>query len=239
MRIIFIKWAEVLISLLLIISPFFVHASEKSGIRGERYCEIITSKALIHFTVYNTLGLNDCPENIWDKVTVAQVKKETRTSFAYLNGPHYWVTDGFRNHTLMNTTIQTINGLSMREAGSLTIKLTDLFKANAPYYKHEVQRQTTWLYGAGKPIYELIDANGDVFVMQSYSIQKAPLTKHSLSELGSKLKLPKGWIFKSGLLKKVEPVTSINNLAIVIRDNLDNTYQKASHDFLKNEENRA
>ena len=71
--------------------------------------------------------------------------------------------------------------------------------------------------------------------MQSYSIKKSEQTERSLAELGAKLKLPKGWVFKTGILKQTEPVEAINNLAIVIQDNLDNTYQKATHDFLKNE----
>jgi hypothetical protein len=36
--------------------------------------------------------------------------------------------------------------------------------------------------------------------------------------------------------KQIEPVEAVNNLAIIIQDNLDNTYQKATHDFLKNED---
>ena len=43
----------------------------------------------------------------------------------------------------------------MREAGLLSIKISDLFKASAPYYKHEVKRHTTWIYQPGKPIYEV------------------------------------------------------------------------------------
>ena len=225
--------------MLLMVAPTLVQAAEKSDMRGKRYCEIVVSKALTRYAVYNTLGLNDCPENMWDKVTIAQVKKETGASFVYLNGPRYWVIDGFKNSNLHNPTIQTINGLTMREAGLLSIKLADLFKASAPYYKHDVTRHTTWIYQSGKPIYELIDANGDVFVMQSYGIQKSPQTENSLSELGAKLKLPKDWVFKTGILKQIEPVEAINNRAIVIQDNLENTYQKASHDFLKKEKEAA
>jgi hypothetical protein len=218
--------------LILLVSPTFAQGAEKTHIRGGRYCEIILAKGLINFTVYNTWGLNDCPATRWDKVTSARVKKETGATFVYLNGPHYWVIDGFKNSNVVNPTIKTMNGLTMQEAGVLHIRLADLFKASARYYKHEVQRQTTWIYQAGKPIYELIDANGDVFVMQSYNLLKSPQTENSLSQLGTTLKLPKGWVFKTGILKKSETVQAINNLAIIVQDSFDNTYQKATHDFL-------
>jgi hypothetical protein len=230
-----------IISLLLFLSlvPIIAQATEQMSMRGNRYCEIILSQKITSYLIYNTLGLNDCPLNIWDKVTVAQVKQETGFSFVHLNGPRYWVIDGFNHSTQVNPVIKTISGLTMREAGILDIKWVDLLKSRFPYHQHQVKRQTTWFYAAGKPVYELIDANGEVFVMQSYSTQKAPQTEQSLTQLGTTLKLPKGWIFKTGTLRKAQSIQVIDNLAIVVQDNLENTYQKATHDLLKNEEKHA
>ncbi len=48
------------------------------GVRNARYCEIIpVVRSGLHLvaTVYNTLGLNDCPAAIWDKITEAEMKK--------------------------------------------------------------------------------------------------------------------------------------------------------------------
>ena len=42
------------------------------GVRDARYCEIIpVVRRGVHLlaTVYNTLGLNDCPSELWDKIT--------------------------------------------------------------------------------------------------------------------------------------------------------------------------
>lgn len=120
----------------------------------------------------------------------------------------------------------------MREAGILHLSLMDLFK-NKPYQSHVVHRKTTWVYQADKPVFELIDPNGQVFVMQSYSVQKYPQTMNTLTQLGAKLQLPKGWKFKTGVLNKPETIEAVNNKAVVVQDNFLNTYQKASHDFLK------
>ena len=48
------------------------------GVRNVRYCEIIpVVRSGFHLvaTVYNTLGLNDCPPAVWDKITEAAMKK--------------------------------------------------------------------------------------------------------------------------------------------------------------------
>lgn len=218
--------------LLLFILPLFAQA-ENSTMRGKQYCEIIVSKRVTNYVIYNTLGVNDCPTKMWSKVTESQVKKETGSSFVYLNGLRYWVIDGFSN-SAENAAKRTINGIPMQHAGQLYIKWTNLLKAKYPYYRHEIQRQTTWLYEAGKPVYELIDNHGDVYVMQSYSIRKKSQNQGSLAQLGSKLTLPSGWKFKTGILKQAEAIKSTNNVAIIVQDNFDNTYQKVSHDFLKN-----
>ena len=182
--------------------------------------------------MYNTLGLNDCPELIWKKVTVAGVKKESGADRVHLNGPRYWVIDGLKNSTLINPTTKTICGLQLREAGVLHIGLLDLLESKTSYHELKVARKTTWVYDASKPVYELISPAGKVFVMQSYSVQQAPQTEESLAQLATKLKLPQGWQFKTGILKKIELLQAINNQATVVQDNLLNTYQLATHDFL-------
>lgn len=121
----------------------------------------------------------------------------------------------------------------MREAGVLQLSALDLLKAKEPYQTHDVKRHTTWIYEKDKPIYELIDPKGNVFVMQSYSIQKSPQTESSLRALGKKLNLPSGWHFKTGVLKQSETLEAIHNVAVVVQDDLLNTYQKASVDFLR------
>ncbi len=221
-----------LLGTLLLFLPFYSHAVDRDHLRGNRYCEIIVPKKLTEYAVYNTWGLNDCPAKIWNQITVDCVKKEMDTTLARLNGPRYWVIDGFENTTLINPKTKTICGLMLREAGILNINLSELLKSKSHYKQRAVTRTTTWIYQANKPVYELIDPTGTVFVMQSYSVQQTPQTEASLSQLGTQLELPDGWQFKTGVLKKTELLKAINNQAIVIQDNFLNTYQMATHDFL-------
>ncbi|KTC82984.1 hypothetical protein [Legionella brunensis] len=213
--------------------PLLANAKQISGLRDSRYCEILLSKSRLSFAVYNTIGLNDCPASIWDKITVDSVKNETKASVVKLNGPRYWVIDGMTNSQLVNPEQKVICGLAMREAGVLQLSVSDLLTSSKPYKQHTVNRQTTWVYQSGKPVYELIDPQGQVFVMQSYSIEKKPQTEASLSNLNTQLKLPQGWQFRSGVLQKNQELKAINNKATVIQDDFLNTYQLATHDFLK------
>lgn len=216
----------------LLIAPILTQAGQLSHLRGQRYCEIILAKSLTTYAVYNTIGLNNCPQAIWDTMSIEKIKQETHARFVHLNGPRYWTMDGIDNSSLVNPTVKTINGLALREAGILHLSLLDMVTLGKPYKKHEVKRHTTWIYQAGKPVYELIDSENNVYVMQSYSIQKQFQTESSLAQLGEKLHLPNGWSFKTGALKQTENLTAINNLAIVVQDDYLNTYQKATHDFL-------
>lgn len=220
-------------SFILLLIPTLTQAVQKNHMRGTRYCEIILKKSLSNYAVYNSWGLNDCPEDIWSKITIEQIKKETGESFVHLNGPRYWVIDGLTNSSLVNPTKKVLGGLEMREAGVLHLNMLDLLRASSAYRQHTVERHTTWIYEANKPIYELIDPKGTIYVMQSYSIQKYPQTNSSLAQLGSKLTLPKGWQFKTGTLKKPQTLKAINDHAVVIQDDYSNTYQMATHDFLK------
>lgn len=65
-----------------------------ADMRGRRYCEILVSFAgstQVRVGVYNTFGLNDCPQALWDEVDPAQVQSETAATAVILNGPRYWV----------------------------------------------------------------------------------------------------------------------------------------------------
>ena len=67
-----------------------------AGIRDARYCEIIpVVRSGFHFlaTVYNTLGLNDCPAALWDKITEAEMKKQFGAVKVLLNVPRHFLMD--------------------------------------------------------------------------------------------------------------------------------------------------
>ncbi len=202
--------------------------AQEEGMRGLKNCEIIFAKAKLSLSVYSTIGLNDCPDSLWKNITPAKIKRETGSFFAYLNGSRYWVVDGYENHALVESYPKLMAGLPMREAGIVPLTLLDIINGAAPYRQHQVMLETTWLYKAGRSVYELIDPQGQTFVMLSYSVERRPLKESHLVGLGSQLSLPKGWQFKTLILNENLYLPAVNNSAVFIQDNLLNTYQRIS-----------
>lgn len=208
-------------------------AGSMHHLRGTRYCEILLSKSAFTFSVYNTIGLNDCPAKQWDKLSVDELKKSTQARQVHLNGPRYWVIDSLTHSKTVNATPRVLGGIPMREAGILHLSLFDVIAGHKAYHPITVDRETTWVFNAHKPVYELINPKGEVFVMQSFSTQKQVQTESSLATLGSRLHLPQGWQFHTGLIANDQFVTAIDHKAVVVQDDYQNTYQKATHDLLK------
>jgi hypothetical protein len=130
--------------------------------------------------------------------------------------------------TVLNPTVKNIGGLDMRQGGELDIPTMYVpsFKAGmTPYQVGQVKRNTVWIYNPNQPLYELIDPNGEIFIMQSISQIKAPTTPADLPKLGSELNLPQGWIYRQVIPKETVQVAAVNGVAHVTQDDLSNTYQ--------------
>ena len=103
-----------------------------------------------------------------------------------------------------------------------TVKIDD----TKNYVENFVSRDNVWVFDKGEEIYSIIDKDGNEYVMQSYSlIVDNTLKESDLSNLGSKLSLPDGWKFTSRVLD-AELLAPANGMAIVIKDDLANSYQK-------------
>ncbi len=94
-----------------------------------------------------------------------------------------------------------------------------------PYTEHKVSRRTRFTFDAGEAVYELISPSGDVWVMQSYSeIVDPTLRMADLQNLGSRLKQPAGWTFRTRILSAPLMVIATGE-ARIVQDDLENTYQ--------------
>lgn len=220
------------ISILAFSSSTEAFAGDMNDLRGKRYGEVLLGKGGLvvpdEFDVYNTIGLNDCPEELWSKLDAEKLKAETGAKAVRLNGPRYWTIDGLRNSVLVDKTKRTFGGIEMRQAGTLKLSIKDKLSIGKSYVEHQVARKTIWLFLAGKPVYQLISPDGSVYFMQSYSVQKEKQDPDSLVKLASQLKLPNGWKFRSQTLKKDFEVQAINGVAFVVQDDMENTYQKST-----------
>ena len=70
--------------------------AERDHLRDQRYCEIlvVTRHGLsATAAVYNTVGLNDCPETQWKALDPTELKAESKAYEIVMNGPRFFTMD--------------------------------------------------------------------------------------------------------------------------------------------------
>jgi hypothetical protein len=202
------------------------HAIE--GVRNVGYCELIPvvrRGAHLTATVYNTLGLNDCAPEIWDKIAAAAMRKRFGALKVVLNGPRHFVMDviAAAGDTAAGKTIEA-GGLSLTARATIDVTLSDLL--GKPYRERSIARDTRYVFKAGKPVFLLVRPDGARYAMQSYAqIVDKSLSYADLPTLGARLKLPAGWRFEV-MTPGSDLTLGAEGKATVVQDDLDNTYQK-------------
>lgn len=199
----------------------------RSNMHGARYGEIVLiTGGPFNFTgqVYNTIGMNNCPESQWKALNSKKLAKEFKAFSVLLNGPRYFLMD---EASLANPgKIVSFDGLQARLLAQVTIPLFSLLRGSNPYVENKVARTTVYVFKKGRTVYELISPKGATYVMQSYAqIVDPKLTEADLTSLGSRLTLPPGWKYQSRVLTQ-DLILKIKGMAYVIQDNFKNTYQK-------------
>jgi hypothetical protein len=205
-----------------------IEGSTIKGVRNVRYCEIIpVVRDGLHLkaTIYNTLGLNDCPSAIWDTITEDAMKQRFDALTVLRNGPRYFIMDSIAasDATKAGETIEA-GGLKFTERATIDVGLLDLL--HRPYREQTIKRETLYTFNAGEPVFTLEAADGSRYVMQAYSqIVDKSLSYGDLPALGAKLKPPSGWSYSS-MIPEMDLVLGAAGTATVIQDELENTYQK-------------
>lgn len=202
-------------------------------LRDVRYCEVIPAfrrGTMLTLEVYNTLGLNDCPADLWNALDEQDLSATYDAQAIKLNGPRYWVVNDIAARgTTATGGIADFGGIEMKFVATIDISIREARRLDAaPYAETEVQRTTTFLYRAGNQVYELLSPEGDIYRMQSYSqIVNPALAIADLETLTSQLNLPEGWQYQTRTLTEDTELIA-DGLAYVITDDLLNTYQKVT-----------
>jgi len=164
------------------------------NIRDSRYGEIFIIKQT-GLDVYNTTGLNDCPAKLWDALDLEKLKKDFGAMQVQKNGPHFWMMD---EQTLMMGDKASFGGIEARWAAHAPLSVVQKgATGGAPYAIYTPSKTQSMVYSKGKPVFELIDPDENVYVLQAHDEQ---FTIESLAKLGDKLKLPKGWQYRTRTL---------------------------------------
>jgi hypothetical protein len=196
------------------------------GLRGKRYCEVlvVTAEAdSVVARVYGTFPINDCPPDAWAAVDTAAIAAERSAIAAVTNGPRFWLMDRIAKPDAAQRPIESFSGLEMREYA--TVDITELGLGAAPYTEIRVDRAAVFTFDAGSTVYEITSADGESYLMQSWSQQVDPtIDEEALATLGDRLALPDGWSYAPRVLETAITADSTGEPAGVIQDEFKNTY---------------
>jgi haloalkane dehalogenase len=202
----------------------------REQMHGARYGEVLLVTGRlnrIEATVYNTVGLNECPDDLWQDLDTEAIKKAYRARAVILNGPRYFLMDKI-SIADPGQEIFDFGGLQMRRLATVPLKLTSVLGGlrRQPYSEQPVRRTTVYIWDKGREVYELIAPDGTSYVMQSYSLQVDPtLTEAALPTLGDRLQLPEGWRYRARRLEE-EWALQVDGEARVAQDELENSYHR-------------
>jgi hypothetical protein len=191
---------------------------------GKRYGEVLLVRVTPtgpEVTVFNSFPLNDCPQDLWSKLDAQAIATENGATAALLNGPRYWLMSAIEKAGTGTPEKKTFGGIDMlRQA---TVQLSSMNPA--PYTVNIVSRNTVFVFAAGRPIFELIDPEGQRWVMQTWSqIVDPTLSLDDLGGLAGRLRLPTGWSYQTRTLTGPLRVDTTTEDAHVIQDDLANSY---------------
>jgi hypothetical protein len=198
-----------------------------SGLHDARYCEILAldgTPPAAKVTVWNTIGLNKCPDAWWRAFDAGKLAEELGATFVVLNGPRHFLMD---SATASTGGVRKFHGMRMRKVATIPIRSAAEL-AQAAYTDRTISRTNTWRWRKGRTVFELVAPGGDTYVMQSYAQIKDPkLTIGKLASLGRRLELPTGWHYRARKLRRPLVLTA-RGKATVLQDDLQNTYQLAT-----------
>ena len=196
------------------------------SVRGDRYCEVLIAyleSTSVDVDVWGTQGLNDCPEAAWASIDAGAITAEFGATATLLNGPRHWVLDGFTGELPVGTP-RLFGTLELQQLATLTLEADTM--SSVPYVERTIRRNSEFEFRAGSEIYELLAADGSVYVMQSYArIVDPNLSEGDLPGLGARLALPTGWTYQARTLT-ASLVVSTPGEATVVQDELQNTYSR-------------
>jgi hypothetical protein len=172
-------------------------------------------------TVYNSFPLNDCPAELWNALDAEAIARDNGAVAALLNGPRYWLMSGIGKKADGPQPTKSFGGIDMIEQATVQLSSNN----PQPYSVNKVDRRAVFTFGAGRPVFELVDPDGQRWVMQTWSqVVDKTLTLDDLAGLASRLTPPNGWRYETRTLTEPLTVDTTETVAHVLQDELTNSY---------------
>ena len=170
------------------------------------------------------------PPALLDKIDVKEMAKNFGMLAVFKNGPRLWTLDWIEVE--MGKELD-FGGMKARWVNWLDLKGISTEPGAADYKNITVTRHTHFGFNKGTRISVLDDPEGNAWVMKSFSLITFPDQNFGdIATLGSRLKLPTGWKFRSLVLEQDLVLTpDKTGTAHITQDNFGNTYDRAGGEY--------
>ena len=118
-------------------------AASLGGLHDARYCEIIELEGAppdATATVWNTIGLNNCPAAWWNAFDAGALARELNATIVVLNGPRHFLMDSV---TATPGRVRSFHGQKLRRVAAIPIR-TAADLAQTAYTDRVIERDNTW-----------------------------------------------------------------------------------------------
>lgn len=194
----------------------------------------------VQVNTYSTQGFGDCSPRDYFKLTPVSVAAQLETSGlrlsrVVLSGVYHPTMDLSRIN--IDKKYENFGLLKFYQSGISKFTLFDILKnpkiirqylTGSNYLPYNTTEDFHFIWNAGTEVYELIDPDGNVYVMTAYTDMFLESVKlKSLADLGSVMNLPKGWSYRARRLDKllaIESVAKLGNSTVRLVDNYNNIY---------------
>ncbi len=198
------------------------------NMRGYAFCEVGlitgTQQGNAVANIWNTTGACEPTPEQFDALDVGAIARENGALRAWLSPVRHWVFDRLDvREAGDDRTFGGITGTWMGVAAATLLE--DVVQGSYdPVYIYR-RNAFTCTYNKGSEVYVLDAPDGEMFVMQSLTQGLDPtLSQGDLAHLYSGL--PDTWGYRAVTLDRdMQVSSSIDNLAHVLQDDLDNVYQ--------------
>ena len=206
------------------------------NLRNYRYEEIDLFakdplKGVLYVSTYNTTGQNagedsknSAPKALAQSVDPKRVAKKYQALSVSISPPRYWTLDWLSDRVGV---VRNFDGLDAAWMGnSLAPRAAASNKSGSSvYHTVLVARSAVEGFKKGSQVYLLDDPKGRTWVMVAYTDKDSPgLTIDKLNSLGSVLKLPQGWKFRTETLDKDLILEPKAGFTAVTQDDDENIY---------------
>ena len=159
--------------------------------RGYQYCELVFNYGDKGSDIYSTSPLAKADLDWWDNLDVKALARQFGAESVYKNGPQWWSMDEVG---VMASKPVPVAGVDMVFGGHLPPGTLEIAK----YTVFNPAKFQNLEWKAGQPVYQLVDSDGHIYVLQGHKIPEK-----ELATLGERFrKLPRGWQYRVKVLEE-------------------------------------